>query len=35
VSHFPEMPELEKAGWLPRLNLDELVFYEEWGKTKA
>ena len=33
VSHFPEMPELEKAGWLPRLNLDELVFYEEWGKT--
>jgi len=35
VSHFPKMPELEKAGWLPRLNLDELVFYEEWGKTKA
>ncbi|HIP38953.1 MAG TPA: 5,6-dimethylbenzimidazole synthase [Desulfocapsa sulfexigens] len=34
VSHFPEMPELEKAGWLPRLNLDELVFYEEWGQTK-
>ncbi len=34
VSRFPEMPELEKAGWLPRLNLDELVFYEEWGKTK-
>ncbi|MBL4901033.1 MAG: 5,6-dimethylbenzimidazole synthase [Desulfocapsa sp.] len=34
VSHFPEMPELEKAGWLPRLNLDELVFYEEWGKTE-
>lgn len=34
VSHFPEMPELEKAGWLPRLNLDELVFYEKWGQTK-
>ncbi len=34
VSHFPEMPELEKSGWLPRLNLDELVFYEEWGKTE-
>jgi len=32
VTHFPEMPELEKAGWLPRLNLNELVFYEEWGK---
>jgi len=34
VSHFPEMPELEKAGWLPRLNLDELVFYETWGKKR-
>ncbi len=34
VSHFPEMPELEKAGWLPRLNLEELVFYEEWGETR-
>ncbi len=33
VSHFPDMPELEKAGWLPRLNLDELVFYEQWGRT--
>jgi len=33
VSHFPEMPELEKARWLPRLNLDELVFYEQWGRT--
>jgi len=28
------MPELEKAGWLPRLNLDELVFYEKWGNVK-
>ena len=35
VSHFPDMPELEKAGWLPRLGLDELVFYEQWGKTAA
>jgi 5,6-dimethylbenzimidazole synthase len=32
VSHFPDMPELEKAGWLPRLNLDELIYYEQWGK---
>ncbi len=34
VSHFPDMPELEKAGWLPRLNLDELVYYEEWGQQE-
>ncbi len=34
VSHFPERPELEQAGWLPRLNLDELVFYEQWGRKE-
>jgi 5,6-dimethylbenzimidazole synthase len=33
VSRFPEVPELEKAGWLPRLGLDELVFYEQWGRA--
>jgi 5,6-dimethylbenzimidazole synthase len=32
VSHFPDRPELEKAGWLPRLDLDELVYYEQWGR---
>lgn len=32
VSHFPEIPELEKAGWLPRRNIDELIFYEQWGR---
>ncbi len=34
VSHFPEKPELEKAGWLPRLNLDDLIYYEQWGKKE-
>jgi len=34
VSHFPDRPELEKAGWLPRLDLDELIFYEQWGKKE-
>ncbi len=33
VTSFPEIPELEKAGWLPRLPLEELIFYEKWGKT--
>jgi len=32
VSHFPDRPELEKAGWLPRLELDELIYYEQWGR---
>ena len=31
VSGFPERPELEAAGWLPRLPLEELVFCERWG----
>lgn len=30
VSHFHEKPELEKAGWLPRLELDDLIHDEKW-----
>jgi len=32
VTHFPEKPELEAAGWLPRLSLEDLVFCEKWGE---
>ena len=32
VSHFPEMPELEMANWLPRLNLDDLIYFNQWGE---
>jgi 5,6-dimethylbenzimidazole synthase len=35
VSHFHEKPELEKAGWLPRLPIDELVFHDHWGATDS
>lgn len=31
VRHFLEKPELENAGWLPRLDLRELVAFERWG----
>ena len=31
VSHFHDQPELEKAGWLPRLPIDELVYFDQWG----
>jgi 5,6-dimethylbenzimidazole synthase len=31
VSHFHDKPELEKAGWLPRLPIEELVYFEQWG----
>lgn len=33
VSHFYDKPELEAAGWRPRLPLDELVYFEQWGET--
>ena len=33
VSHFNDKPELEKAGWLPRLPVEELVYFEQWGAT--
>ena len=32
VSEFAARPELESAGWLARLPLEELIFYENWGK---
>ncbi|MEF8766757.1 MAG: 5,6-dimethylbenzimidazole synthase [Candidatus Accumulibacter phosphatis] len=33
VSHFQDKPELEKAGWLPRLPIADLIHYEQWGAT--
>lgn len=35
VSHFNDRPELEKAGWLPRLPVNDLVYFEQWGETDA
>jgi 5,6-dimethylbenzimidazole synthase len=31
VSHFNDRPELEKAGWLPRLPAADLLYFEQWG----
>lgn len=33
VTHFPEKPELEQAGWLPRLPLEELIYENGWGNA--
>ena len=30
VSGFHEKPELEKAGWLPRLPIEDLIHYDRW-----
>lgn len=32
VSHFHKKPELESAGWLPRLPIEELVYFDQWGQ---
>jgi len=32
VSKFAEKPDLETTGWLPRLGLKDVVFYEKWDK---
>ncbi|HXV39009.1 MAG TPA: 5,6-dimethylbenzimidazole synthase [Nitrosopumilaceae archaeon] len=33
VSEFAQKPDLETAGWLPRLDLKDVVFYEKWDRV--
>ncbi len=33
VDYFHDRPELEKAKWRKRLPLDELIYFDGWGKT--
>ncbi len=35
VDDFLPQPQLEKVGWLPRAPLDDVIFYEAWGKGNA
>ena len=36
VSDFAVKPDLETAGWLPRLGLEDVVYYEKWeGKQNS
>lgn len=30
VSHFYAKPELESAGWLPRLPIEDLIYFDQW-----
>ena len=32
VLEFAQKPDLESAGWLPRLDLKDVVFYEKWNR---
>lgn len=31
VSHFKDKPELETAGWLPRMPIQDLLYFDTWG----
>jgi len=35
VSHFYEQPELQTAGWLPRLPLADLIYFDQWGEREG
>lgn len=34
VEKFEEKPDLEKMGWLPRLDLKDVVYYEKWNQKQ-
>ena len=34
VEKFAEKPDLEQAGWLPRLNLKDVGYYEKWEQKQ-
>lgn len=35
VEEFAAKPDLERAGWLPRMDLSQVVCYEKWGVVSA
>ncbi len=35
VSHFYKKPELESAGWLPRVPLEEIVHFDQWQQKRT
>lgn len=35
VSHFPAKPELESAGWLPRMALRDIVWFDRWHQRSG
>lgn len=34
VEEFSDKPDLEKVGWLPRLELKDVVYYEKWEQKE-
>ncbi|MEM2760630.1 MAG: 5,6-dimethylbenzimidazole synthase [Nitrososphaerales archaeon] len=33
VTHFEDKPDLERVGWLPRLPLNDVIYFERWGNS--
>lgn len=33
VTHFEKKPDLENVGWLPRLPLNDVIYFEKWGAS--
>jgi 5,6-dimethylbenzimidazole synthase len=33
VKHFYQKPELEMAGWLPRMPMEDLIYFDHWGNN--
>ena len=33
VSEFSIQPDLEKSKWLQRINLNDIIYIEKWGKS--
>ena len=33
VSEFSILPDLEKSRWLNRINLNDIIYFEKWGKN--
>ena len=35
VTNFEDKPDLERSGWLPRLELKDVVYYEKWEQKEG
>lgn len=35
VTHFEGKPDLERSGWLPRLPLNNVIYFEKWGNNNS
>ena len=33
VNEFSDKPDLENVGWLPRLEVSKVIYYDQWGSN--